>query len=182
MISDYNLFQALRNYEEKVNVDRYDTMASTNYPVRKSNYYLSDGKSDRNGTDGRSDPPIRYKTSTSQEISVIQANSSSNENILSAVSFNVSSTPLQGPKRVGHFQLKWMELFTWLEYDKDSKKMFCRFCRKWGDLIPNIRRTSFVDGSCNFRFEIVKHHDCSKSHQICMHKEEVNDSVTEFNL
>lgn len=171
---------------EKSNTRRsYSVSPDTEYSVQKSNNYIPNEHitvEHEKVIIRKVNSSVHCRTSSSQEISVIQANSTSTENTPPAITYTnvLPPHPLLGPKRVGHFQSKWMELFNWLQYDKESKKMYCKFCRKWGDLIPNIRRTSFVDGSCNFRFEIVKHHDCSKSHQICVHKDETNTSEYKF--
>ncbi|XP_065225643.1 uncharacterized protein LOC135849242 [Planococcus citri] len=176
-----------RVYEDdKSNPHRsYSASPDTEYSAQKSNNYSSNEHINAENEKViirrvNSSLSVNCRNSSSQEISVIQANSSNSENTVQIPYTNVIPPQFIGPKRVGHFQSKWMELFSWLQYDKESKKMYCKFCRKWGDIIPNIRRTSFVDGSCNFRFEIVKHHDCSKSHQICVHKDETNETEYKF--
>lgn len=94
----------------------------------------------------------------SQEISVIQ------------------STLLQRPaqsRKVGRFRSNWLELYSWLQYDNQLNLMFCKYCRKWSDTIPEIR-TSFAAGNGNFRLEIINHHDKCKAHNICVAKESEN--------
>lgn len=125
--------------------------------------------------------PKRCENSSSLENKIPYPHLSNinNNDLTISIPFNVPPSYSQTPKRVGHFQSKWMEIYGWLQYDKEGQRMFCKFCRRWGDHIPNIRRTSFVDGNCNFRFEIVKHHDCSKSHKICVRKDELWRSENE---
>ncbi|XP_043464877.1 uncharacterized protein LOC122500161 isoform X2 [Leptopilina heterotoma] len=98
----------------------------------------------------------------SQEISVIQ------------------STLLQRPaqaRKVGRFRSNWLELYSWLQYDNRLNLMFCKYCRKWSDTIPEIR-TSFAAGNGNFRLEIINHHDKCKAHNICVAKE--SENITTF--
>lgn len=104
-------------------------------------------------------PPSRPTTSIlSQECSVIQ-------------------TPVKGPilpttrpsigRKGSRFRANWLESYHWLQYDERQNLMYCKFCRKWNAEIPDIR-TSFAEGSSNFRLEIVNHHDKCKAHRLCV--------------
>ncbi|XP_051171282.1 uncharacterized protein LOC127288088 isoform X2 [Leptopilina boulardi] len=151
-----NKTSALPEYQ-KILYNSPDNQILPSHSHSMNNFECSQNSQNRNSL--KSDHLNNDSNAIGQEISVIQ------------------STLLQRPtsqlRKVGRFRSNWLELYSWLQYDNQLNLMFCKYCRKWSDTIPEIR-TSFAAGNGNFRLEIVNHHDKCKAHNICVAKESEN--------
>lgn len=83
-------------------------------------------------------------------------------------------TPPSVAPRGNKFRTCWLQTYSWLQYDSQNNIMFCQYCRRWSKTLPV--RTSFADGSRNFRHEIVLHHHKCKAHHMCIQREEEQTS------
>lgn len=63
------------------------------------------------------------------------------------------------------FRKEWKEEYTWLEYNEEEGKMYCRVCKDF----PNIadKSSSFFTGNNSFHVGNVKGHDQSRRHVRC---------------
>ncbi|XP_066590044.1 uncharacterized protein fru isoform X2 [Prorops nasuta] len=145
-----NLQNSLQNSAELSQSQAYnlnDNISNTAYSL--SSEYSTNPK-----------PLYNRFNSSSQNLSVIKA-------VLSPTSQRYLP---QGRKTANKFKPNWSNMYSWLQFDDQTNLMFCKYCRKWSDTIPDIR-TSFAAGNGNFRLEILNHHDKCKAHNMCLAKE-----------
>lgn len=116
----------------------------------------------------------RYGMATSHECSVIKSANPSQK-----IAKNVPAVKPNVGRKGSRFRPNWLDSYFWLQYDEGSNLMYCKFCRKWSGDMPEIR-TSFAEGSTNFRLEIVNHHDKCKAHKLCVAKEMESVNVPGF--
>ena len=74
-------------------------------------------------------------------------------------------------KRERLYKKSWEKEYPWLTYDEEKDIMWCTVCYEFRDLVLEItpnENMSMVDGTNNFRKQVVKRHGSRKSHGICI--------------
>lgn len=83
-----------------------------------------------------------------------------------------SSTSQSSSKR--KFVRSWLKDFTWLTYDSEGNRMFCKFCRD--NPTCSDSSSNFVSGSQNFKIESVRSHETSTGHTRCVAAAKVSEN------
>ena len=83
-----------------------------------------------------------------------------------------SSTSQSSSKR--KFVRSWLKDFTWLTYDSEGNRMFCKFCRD--NPTCSDSSSTFVSGSQNFKIESVRSHETSTGHTRCVAAAKVSEN------
>lgn len=83
-----------------------------------------------------------------------------------------SSTFQSSSKR--KFVRSWLKDFTWLTYDSEGNRMFCKFCRD--NPTCSDSSSTFVSGSQNFKIESVRSHETSTGHTRCVGAAKVSEN------
>lgn len=68
-------------------------------------------------------------------------------------------------KRVREFQSHWRDERSWLDYNDDTKTMFCSFCQSFP--ITADRSNALTRGTTNLRIEPIKIHESTPEHFSC---------------
>ena len=83
-----------------------------------------------------------------------------------------SSTSQSSSKR--KFVRSWLKDFTWLTYDSEGNRMFCKFCRD--NPTCSDSSSTFVSGSQNFKIESMRSHETSTGHTRCVAAAKVSEN------
>ena len=68
-------------------------------------------------------------------------------------------------KRTRCYQKSWEGEYTWISYDSESQKMFCKLCRKFDiQSQKGGNKNVFKEGTDNFRLDTVRFHAASEAH------------------
>ena len=73
------------------------------------------------------------------------------------------------------FRKEWKEEYTWLEYNEEEGKMYCRVCKDF----PNIadKSSSFFTGNNSFHVGNIKGHDQSRRHERCVEAKKAREAL-----